>query len=314
VTKYLKLLGFPVLAVILLKTDLDELGRTLARCRPELVAAALGATVAAIAIKAVRWNLMLRAQGHRYPMPRTALVYFAGIYIGVATPGRLGELARVLYVKRDLGIDAGNGLSSIVVDRLMDLYALVAIGLVACLRFEIAGRFSAVFLVLVGALAAAPLLLLNPRIGRWFVRGALGGLARRKFAKVLAEGAEGFFSGIERLASPRLAGSALLTIASYLVLFCAGWLLARSLAIEISFWDAALVLGSANLLALIPVTVAGVGTRDAVFIFAFAALSLSEAEALGFSALVLAVFYLGSGLAGLSCFLAYRPPVEDDLG
>ncbi|MCP4678326.1 MAG: flippase-like domain-containing protein [Deltaproteobacteria bacterium] len=304
--KYIKILGFPILGLILWRTDLGELGRILETCRPEYLAVSLGVTATAIIVKALRWNLMLRYQGFSYPWLNAIIVYFSGIFIGIATPGRLGELSRVLYVKRDIDITAGMCLSSVVFDRLLDLYLLMVVGFAACFRFDIAGRASPLFLAFLGILAIAPLLLLSPRISRFFVRRMLGRAARKKFVKVLSDGVEDFFSGVEKLLSWRLGLSVLLTLVAYAFFFYAGYLLVKSLGIPIGLTDTTLVLGLANLLSLVPITVAGVGTRDAVFIFAFSSLALAEAQALGFSALVLAVFYLGSGLLGLGCFVFYR--------
>lgn len=310
VNKYFRLLGFLLLAVILWQADLGAMGAVLRDVHLEIALAALGVNLVAIAVKAARWNLMLRAQRLHYPFLRALLVYFAGIYIGVATPGRLGELSRVLYLKRDLGISAGTGLSSVVVDRLLDLYALIIVGLAACFQFDVAGRSSPAFLALVGAMAVAPLMLLNPRFGRWFARRVVGWAARRKLGRHLADGAEDFFAGLEQLISPRLVIGIVLTALAYLGVFYSGFLAARALEIPVDYLDAGLTVGLANLLALIPITVAGVGTREAVFILAFGALGLAEAQALGYSALVLAVFYLGVGLFGLACFAAYRPPAD----
>jgi len=311
VGKYVKILGFPILGFILWRTDLDALGRVLETCRPEYIAASLCVTAIAIIVKALRWNLMLRDQGYSYPWLNAIIVYFSGIFIGIATPGRLGELSRVLYVKRDIKISAGMCLSSVVLDRLLDLYLLMLVGFAACFRFDIAGKASPLFLALLGILAIAPLLLLSPRISRFFIHRMLGRAARKKFVKVLSDGVDDFFSGVEKLLSWRLVLSVLLTLVAYVFFFYAGLLLVRSLGIPIDFMNTTLILGLANLLSLVPVTVAGVGTRDAVFIFTFASLALTEAQALGFSALVLAVFYLGSGLLGLGCFFVYRSPETD---
>ncbi len=306
----IRLAGFLLLGVIIWRSDTDALGAVLSEARGGLLLAAFGLSLISLFFKALRWNAMLGAQGFKYSFHRAFIVYLAGIYIGLATPGRLGELARLLYVKRDFNVNAGVGLSSVVVDRLCDLYMLVAVGCLAILRFAVVGDLSPFFFVGLAAMLVIPLVLLNPAVGRWFTNRLLGRTVRRKLRHVLVDGVDDFFRGLEKMLGWRLLVWGGLTIAAYVFFFGAAQMIAISLGIPIRFTDTVLVLGLANLLSLIPITVAGVGTRDAVFIFTFAFLALSEAQALAFSALVLAVFYLGGGAIGFLCFLADRPAID----
>jgi len=314
VRRYLKLLGFALLAVILWRADLPSVLDSLAGCDAGLVLAACGLALAGVAVKAARWHGMLRRAGYALPYSRSLRFYMAGIYLGAATPGRLGELARVLYLKRDLGIGAGAGLSSIVLDRLFDLYALLAAGAAAVWIMGLAGRLSWLFAIAATAVLALPALAVHPRFGRRLAAILLGIVSRTTLGRSLADGAAEFYDGVHRLLGPRLLLDGLLTAAAYAALFAAAALLAAALDIRLAPLEAGLLLGLANLVALIPVTVAGVGTRDAALVLAFAAIDLPQAQALAFSALVLAVFHLGTGLAGFAFFAADRPPRTEPAG
>jgi hypothetical protein len=111
--------------------------------------------------------------------------------------------------------------------------------------------------------------------------------------------------------SPKFVSWFFLTVAAYVLFFISAYFLSMSLSIPIGFIDVALVFGLANLFSLVPITVAGVGTRDAIFVYAFAVLSLTEAEALAYSAFILLTFYVGVGVVGFFCFLADRPLVGE---
>lgn len=312
--KYLKIAGLLLLVWILWRTDLGQVGAVLARCRLELLLAALALNLSSIAVKAGRWQLMLRTQGFDYGLLRSIRVYFSGVFIGTATPGRVGDLARVLYVRRDLGISLGFGLSSVIMDRLMDIYMLLGVGLLACFRFGVAGYSRGVFLLPAAVLALAPLVLFSPRHGRRLVQWSLGLFQRTKLGRRVAGGVDDLYHGLSTLIAPSLIAGGLLTLLSYGGVFGAGYLGALSLHIPISAVDTALVVGLANLLSLLPITVAGLGTREAVFLYCFSVLGLDPALALGFSIVILFLFYLGSGLCGLPFFLSDRPPAQDPQG
>ena len=72
-----------------------------------------------IAVKAMRWRLLLQAQGVEYPLGKCIEVYSIGIFWGIVTPGRLGDFVKVLYLKRH-GLNVLHGLFSVVGDRLFD--------------------------------------------------------------------------------------------------------------------------------------------------------------------------------------------------
>jgi uncharacterized protein (TIRG00374 family) len=311
--KLTRLLGLLILGIILWRTDIGALGESLAGCRFLPLAAASGVCVLAVVAKGLRWKLLLNAQGYSYPVHRAVMLYFSGLYIGLVTPGKLGELARSLYVKRDFNTTTGRALSALVLDRIFDLYALLVVGLLAFVHFELISGLSAIFLIFVAIAALLPLILLNPKLGRWFTRTVLS-RATKKFGVASADGANGFITGTEALLSLRsLFVGVVLTVVAYVFIFGSGYLMTRSLSIGISFLDAALVLGTANLLSLIPITVAGVGTRDAVFVFAFSVLGIGQTQALAFSALVLVIFHLGMGLVGMCFFFADRPMKREEV-
>jgi hypothetical protein len=309
--KYIKMLGFGLLGVILVRTDTAALARVFARADVGLWGLAFGMSMVSLLFKAVRWNRMLATQGIAYPYRKAVTVYFAGIYLGFATPGRLGELSRVLYLKRDFKTPVGLGLSTVVLDRLVDLCALIGVGLIACYHFNVAGTLSIVFLFGAAAMAVFPFLLLSRDAAKWFTRKLFATTVRRRVGRLLSDGTEDFYLGMERMISPKFISWFFLTLAAYTLFFLSAYVLSKSLQIPIGFIDVTLVFGLANLLSLIPVTVAGVGTRDAIFVYAFAMLSLMEAEALAYSAFILVTFYLGAGAVGFFCFLGDRPVVTE---
>lgn len=307
--QYVKLFGFALLGVLLLRTDTAALAQVIARVDLGLWGVALLTSLVVVVFKAVRWNRMLATQDISYPYFKAVVVYFAGIYLGFATPGRLGELARVLYLKRDFETPAGLGLSTVVLDRLVDLCALIGVSFIACYHFEVAGELSIVFLAGVAALVVFPFLLLSQDAAKWFTRRLFAATVRRRIGRLLSDGTEDFYRGMERMISPRFVSWFFLTVAAYGLFFLSAHMLAAALHISIRFVDVALIFGFANLLSLVPVTVAGVGTRDAVFIYAFPLLALTEAEALAYSAFILLTFYVASGVVGFFCFMADRPSV-----
>src|SRR3989338_8422701 len=51
-------------------------------------------------LKTFRWRELMKAQGVYCPFWESFWAYFSGIYIGFLTPGGLGEVSRVAYLKK----------------------------------------------------------------------------------------------------------------------------------------------------------------------------------------------------------------------
>ena len=62
----------------------------------------------------------------------------SSLYIGFVTPGRLGEFIKAVYLKSDKGISLSKGMSSVLIDRLCDLYLLIFLGLLG----SVAARYT----------------------------------------------------------------------------------------------------------------------------------------------------------------------------
>jgi uncharacterized protein (TIRG00374 family) len=306
----IKLIGLLILGFILWRIDFGELSRTLAQCRLSLVAASLLLMFVTTFIKAVRWQQMLLEQGLHYSVGKAFKRYLAGIFIGAVTPGRLGELSRALYVKRDLSAPIGLVFSSVIVDRIYDLYLLLIFGLAAGFGFHLAGTWSSVFLVVIALLFVGPIIFLHPVLGKRILNRLLLRFVKKKFHENSMNVTEDFFSGVEKLISWKAILFGLLTVAAFLAYFTAGYLLTISIGMGVRFTDVMLALALANMMSLLPITIAGVGTRDAVFVLTLGTLGIAAPSALAFSLLVLATSYLGLGVVGFAFFMADKPPKE----
>src|SRR5262249_56883980 len=92
--------------------------------------------------------------GSGLPLPRAWCLTLLGVGYGLATPGKLGEFARVLR----LGVPRSQALASVVWDRATDVILLEALSLPAFLlvpawRGPVLGVFSAVVLATAGLVA-----------------------------------------------------------------------------------------------------------------------------------------------------------------
>jgi hypothetical protein len=244
--------------------------------------------VAQMWLRSARWALLLSAAGGRRIGAWQALWPLTVGYLGnIALPARLGEVARIVLASRWLGISATGSTASVVIERAVDLLALITMATVA---YGIVGTigwlpFAATLMVLAGfALVLRAGTRLAGHVPR-FLPAVMGDILRRLLvafgavqARVLA-GAWGI-------------GLATWAFDALLMFGCA-----LALGIPVSPWLAVLLSAGAALGAALPAAAGALGTYELGAVAAAAALGVSPDAALQVALLAHLVAF--AAIAGL---------------
>lgn len=272
------------------------------------IALALALNFLAIHVKVLRWNVLLRARGIVFPMRRAWSSFLASSYVGMLTPGRVGDVLRVEYLRHDKGVPYAEGLASVVMDRLCDLYVLAAFVALAIVRFRtiVAGQLAVVTWITMGLTVLGPLLFLIPGLAervaaRVYSRLVKGPGAETGFTQFLAA-MRGSIGSVMWAAIP-------LTVLGFFINFAQGWLIARALGMTISVYDVGCLLAIASLLGLLPISVSGLGVRELLYSLVFPVLGYTAANGVGFGLVVFAVLYLFIVLLGFIGWQIAPPPI-----
>jgi len=295
----LRLIGLGILALILLKLDLRATTITLARVRWSYLALALVANLPMFGLKAWRWREILRMQGVDYPWRDSYLAFMAGLFLGLVTPGRLGEMGKALYLKQDRDLPLSEGLAGVLIDRLFDLDAILVLGTAGLAWFRLLPDWG-LALVVTGTVVALllPVALLSERL-------AMSGLAflrhmplLDRYEARLTTAMARFRQGMRPLLKPGMILPLGLTLLAYAIFFGQSWLLAMALDLEVGIVYLAVCLSVSGVITLLPLSFSGLGTRDLVLIALFAPLGIVAEQAVAFSALFFLTFNMAGGLMG----------------
>ena len=303
-----------LLFIILSKVDLFKVLLSLAKINVLLFLFVSFLNIPQIFLKSLRRKQMLGTQSIQYNMKDAFVVYWAGICAGIVTPGRLGEFIKAVYLKSDKGISLSKGMSSVVVDRLFDLYLLIILGLIGIWKFDILGKLSNISLLLLFILILFPLVILNKQLA-----GKVVGLIYKSFIKKKAqlidkieERVEDFYKGINQLITFKLIYSTLLTCFSYSVFFIQCYLIAIAMGISINFITITLFMAISNLITFIPISIAGLGTRDATLIYLFSLIGLKPELAVGYSFLIFVTLFVFNGMMSAVAWWIKPLPIGDN--
>lgn len=304
----LRLVGPALLLIVIVR--LPEPGailRALGDAALWPVAAAVALTFVNLQMKVTRWDAILRTRGIRYPLRRAWGAFLGSSYVGMLTPGRVGDALRAQYLKRDLGVGYAEGLASVAMDRLCDLYVLAVFAAIAVVRFgaALSPELTGVAWATVALTILGPLVLLVPGVAE----RVMGAAWRKLAGERGADGLDRFLEALRAQVGRPLLVTLPLTTLAFLVNYLQGWLMGRALHLSLSLYDAMCLMAVASLLSLLPVSVSGVGVREAFFALAFPVLGLQPAAGVSFGLLVFAVIHLVMIGVGFVAWQVAPPPV-----
>jgi uncharacterized protein (TIRG00374 family) len=215
-------------------------------------------------LNAFRWRLLL--PGFSFP---TLIRYtFVGLYYGMVLPGQLaGELAKAYSLGRGRK-DAETIAASVLVDRVVALLAIIGLG-IAGLMFGSLGQDNLVLPVSAVFLAAV-LMLISLRLP-FVLRVLLICLDKVETISVV----ERMTGQIRRfilawrdyLHRPSLlVASFVLGIVFQMVGITVTWMLAKGIGVDVAWIDCWWIVAAVSLTLVLPITIAGMGVREGVFV------------------------------------------------
>lgn len=306
--------GFVISAVLLYlalrNVKFEELGKMLAQARWEWVAVMVGIGFVDLTVRGARWRLLLsRAQGKGakptvFLMSRLEAV---GLAINNVLPARIGELARAFLAGRELGIPVATALSSVAVERALDVTALLTLfcGAAAAIPgFVPAAVVRGAALVLAGGIAAVSVLAFAEER---LERGHAWEKALRPWPKI-HELLSQLAAGAAVLRSPVAAAqAAALSLCLWAVDALAYWAGARALGLGafVDYPRSVLVLSWAGAAAAVPTAPGGFGSFELAVQNILEKLGVPTAQALGYALFNHMEMYLLVTVIGLLCLAQF---------
>jgi hypothetical protein len=274
-----------LVAWILRKAPLHEVGAALRHADLRLVLLALALNPLGYLASVSRWRLLIRSQGGDAHFPDLVRAFLVGVFFNNLLPSTIGgDAVRVVETARS-GVGRAQALAIVVIDRFVGLLALVVFagfGLLASGR--LLERAPSVLAWVAGgaalmAIAAALLFVPSPLSSR------LKGKAVAAFFAFQGKGAV-------------LAAAFGWSLVLQTLVVLNGWLLARALGVTLPLAAYFLIVPLAIFLMMLPISINAIGVRENVWAFFFAGFAVADSAARG-----LAVAWLDYGLVLLQAIV-----------
>jgi uncharacterized protein (TIRG00374 family) len=294
-------------AYILWKAHPGEVLRTAAGADWTWIAAALTLLFVDRTLMAYRWAVLLCAltPGSRPPLAAITRIFFISTFVGTFLPSVGGDLYRAYSLAR-LNVSGVEAAASVLMDRVLGVLSIVMLGVAALsLSPHIAENrwVPLALLTAAGACAVVAAAVFSERVasrGQSVAARLPSGRARRLSA--------GIIDAVRRYARHHgeLARVLAMSLAVQTVRVIQAWCLGRALGLEVPILLYFVFVPIVLLIMLLPITVNGLGTSQAAFVWLFEPAGVSAAEAFALSVLFVALGVVGNLPGGILYVLGTR--------
>ena len=309
----LPFLGLSLFVYIVGRTGLDNITGIIRDADARILPLAPVLVVAIILVRGIRWRILMRVVDIDYSLWRSAKVWTIGFFAASVTPAKAGDTLRAFYVREDTGRTFGEAFLTVFIDRLWDLMFVLALGVVSVLVFS---RFymeiPSGWIVLTASLGIAVCVYLATRraLMRRLLKPMFDALVPKKYKEAFSLNFNTFYDSLALYRRDRgaMVAAFLLTVLVWALVFLLAYYITVLFGIDVDLKYVVLIMPIVTLVELIPISVSGLGTRDATVIYFFSVVGISSAAAVGFS---IGYLFIGTYLTALAGFLMWlRHPVK----
>ncbi|MBD3389032.1 MAG: flippase-like domain-containing protein [Candidatus Altiarchaeales archaeon] len=301
--KYLSVVGLLLFAFILATIDLGETVAIIAGADLRFILLAILLVLVETVIRGLNWKVFASIYAHGYRLADALQTYMIGIAFGSSTPGRAGDLVKVTDLRDKTGMTSLKALAVGVLDRIINFIVLfVSAGVcTALVAFMFTGGEVGVVTLLAPILAtvAALAVALNESLSTLILRPLQNFLIPERFRdntkqlfKAFHEVVSGFKGSGDKWTVMAL------TLLGWLTIFARPYFFGRAVGVDAELWVYILFIPIISIAEVLPLSVMGVGTRDATILFLFTQMGIEREPLVAMSAMILLLSTTPQVIAG----------------
>ena len=279
----LPITGFIILGILVYRIGIDNILSTFRDLNCEFLLILPLLITSLFLIQTLKWHLILKYQQVIVPFETLFRLNLLGIFYGAITPGRAGVLLKVRYLADYCEKPMSELGSSVIIDKLLELIVLGGFATIGSVF--VAKSFGKTVFVLTASVTMTLVIL-----SFIFYRRATAGYVKRVLAFVLfplrrqaslAKEVDRFYSKLPNKASLMI--PLMLAVCAWLLIWSQTFIIAIALSMSISYGLFISIISIGSLISLIPITINGIGTREAALIAMFSVYGVTPEKTLSMS-------------------------------
>lgn len=264
VKKFLPLIGIILLIYLIIELDVNNIKNAFLRIELIYILVALSLTLPRIIIRNIAWQLMQKEQKIDVPFWTSLKIFLIGYFYGSFTPGYIGQLMRVPYLKEKTGEPYGKLFVNTIIETTVhtfSLYLMILLGAILVV-IEQPDKTQILYLIIIWIMILSIILyyFIKKERGERFFHKLIKYLVPKNLKSDLTSFVDTFyhdFPKIRRLILPFLVSSI-----TWIIIFTQEYIFVIALDLNIPYIYFLMLFPIANAIGFIPITFAGLGTRE----------------------------------------------------
>ncbi len=301
--KYLPLVGLAIFAYILIKIGVADILSEIGKADFALLGIAVLFLPILFFTQTLKWFYIARKQKINVPLGEAFKINLITFFYGFITPSKLGTIIRADYLKKYTK-NIGKGLSNFVLDKVFDIGSVFFLAIVFSFIFkDILKSFQRLYIIIILLVfICVVIVFMNKKRAKFF----LGFFYRKLIPLKLKEKVKlTFDSFYEDMPKKRyFVWFFFLNIINWAVIYFIAFIIGLAVGIQLNFIYFLAIMPIGTIVSLIPITMNGLGTREAVLITLFGLFGVSAGKVFSMSILDIIITSIIPSIAG--SFLSFK--------
>lgn len=240
-------------------------------------------------LRAYKWKVIVESLARPFHLYAAVKAILIGFFAGFITPGRVGDAFRSVYVSQSTKMPLIKSFSTVFIDRFIDLVILLVLGIVSILIFSFSYNnsifYGFIFISIFGLIAL--LMIIKKKTVRFFLKPFYNLIVPAKYKKKISTNFNAFFDALLIYANNKkvIVTVVMLNIINWFIIFLYMYAIAVIAGLDVSLPYILLISPIITLVEIIPITIGGLGTREATLVFLFSLVGISSSNAVTYSLL-----------------------------
>jgi len=297
VKKILPVIGIIILIYLLSTVDLPAVFDIFSRIPLFYAFLCLFSVVPIVISTNIQWQILLKKQKIHVSFLYSLKNIFIGYFYGFITPGGFGAYIKALYLKHESRQPLPKCISNIITFNTLDFLSLLVLGLIG--SFFLSSRFPYLFItiVIVSIIVSSLFLFFLKKekskvVFTKIVQSNIFSVVKDR----LEDPIETFYENLPSFKDVLL--PFFLSIFGWIVRFSELYLISRLFDIEVPYISFIFIIAVANVVASLPISIYGLGTREITLISLFSIFAVAPEKIISLSLFWFAVIWLLPSVVG----------------
>jgi uncharacterized protein (TIRG00374 family) len=312
--KLLPIIGIIILAYILWRFDIGKILSVFSTINPSSLALCFLGLPFMLLLFTIQWQMILKRQRIHVSFLCSLKILLIGYFYGLVTGG-IGTYLNSLYLKNESKAPLLKCVSNTVTYTTIDLITVLILGTIG--GFFLLGQYPQFFIIIVLMLFFFCFLLiyyLRQKTSKHFFERLLQTQLFKFIQQRVEDPLESFYEDLPSFRS--LVIPFFFSIFSWIVFYTQLYFIAQLFDIHISYFLFLFMLAMTSSIAILPISIMGLGTRDAVVVALFSLYSIPPENCISFTLFWFTLFILTPSVIGaiITVFEHKKLPLKSEEG